>query len=413
MKIIKLTAENIKKLVAVEITPEGSLVKISGKNGAGKTSILDSIWWALGGLSNVQDKPIRAGQKKARITIDLGDMVVERVFTPKSSTLTVTSKDGTKYKSPQSVLDGLIGRMSFDPLSFMHLDSKYQYETLKDISGIGDQLDELECDYKANYDKRADSNRLLRAESSKLSLMTPYNEVIDEVSVDSILLELREATAFNFSLTADKGILAALREDKDGIDSRISRLEEELADLNEQKADIITGGKALKAQLKGVVPVDIKLIQDKLSLVESNNNEARESQAYCDTRDSVAALQVNSDSFTDKMEDISAAKFEAMSEVVLPVRNLSIDDEEVLYKGVPLKQASAAEQLKVSVAIAMASNPDLKVIRITDASLLDSSSVAVIEKMANKKDYQVWMECVDETGKVGVYIEDGIVKEVN
>ena len=36
MKIITLTAENIKKLVAVEIKPDGSLVQITGKNGQGK-----------------------------------------------------------------------------------------------------------------------------------------------------------------------------------------------------------------------------------------------------------------------------------------------------------------------------------------------------------------------------------------
>lgn len=40
MKIIKLTAENVKKLRAVEITPTGDLVEITGRNGAGKTSVL-------------------------------------------------------------------------------------------------------------------------------------------------------------------------------------------------------------------------------------------------------------------------------------------------------------------------------------------------------------------------------------
>ena len=43
MKILELRAENIKKLVAVEIKPDGNIVEITGKNGAGKTSVLDSI----------------------------------------------------------------------------------------------------------------------------------------------------------------------------------------------------------------------------------------------------------------------------------------------------------------------------------------------------------------------------------
>ena len=49
MRIIRLQAENIKRLQAVEIEPHGDVVKITGKNGAGKSSVLDSIWMALAG----------------------------------------------------------------------------------------------------------------------------------------------------------------------------------------------------------------------------------------------------------------------------------------------------------------------------------------------------------------------------
>lgn len=45
MKILNLTAENIKKLVAVEITPDGNIVQITGKNGQGKTSFRTGRFW--------------------------------------------------------------------------------------------------------------------------------------------------------------------------------------------------------------------------------------------------------------------------------------------------------------------------------------------------------------------------------
>jgi Mor family transcriptional regulator len=38
--------------------------------------------------------------------------------------------------------------------------------------------------------------------------------------------------------------------------------------------------------------------------------------------------------------------------------------------------------------------------------------MAIIEKMAKDNDYQVWCELVDESGGVGIYIEDGEVKNV-
>ena len=47
--IVTLEAENIKRLKAVEITPEGNLVVVGGKNAQGKSSVMDSIAYALGG----------------------------------------------------------------------------------------------------------------------------------------------------------------------------------------------------------------------------------------------------------------------------------------------------------------------------------------------------------------------------
>ena len=40
MKIVKLVAENVKRLHAVEIEPHTALVTVGGKNGAGKSSVL-------------------------------------------------------------------------------------------------------------------------------------------------------------------------------------------------------------------------------------------------------------------------------------------------------------------------------------------------------------------------------------
>jgi len=50
MKINKLEIENIKRVKAVRIEPTANgLTVIGGNNNQGKTSVLDSIAWALGG----------------------------------------------------------------------------------------------------------------------------------------------------------------------------------------------------------------------------------------------------------------------------------------------------------------------------------------------------------------------------
>ena len=119
MRIIKLKAENIKRLKAVEITPTGDIVQVTGRNGQGKSSLLDAIWWALGGTKAIQDQPIRKGQRKAKVEIDLGKYIVTREFSQHASKLHVakrmTDSTGTVGR-PQEVLDGLLSKVAFDPL---------------------------------------------------------------------------------------------------------------------------------------------------------------------------------------------------------------------------------------------------------------------------------------------------------
>jgi hypothetical protein len=57
----------------------------------------------------------------------------------------------------------------------------------------------------------------------------------------------------------------------------------------------------------------------------------------------------------------------------------------------------------------MAANPELRIIRSYDGGLLDSKSLGVIAAMACSRGYQVWLESVDESGKIGFVIEDGEV----
>ena len=71
MRIIRLTASNVKRLRAVDIKPNGTLQIITGRNAQGKTSVLDAIWLALGGGQASKDtpRPIRDGEESASVTV--------------------------------------------------------------------------------------------------------------------------------------------------------------------------------------------------------------------------------------------------------------------------------------------------------------------------------------------------------
>jgi len=92
----------------------------------------------------------------------------------------------------------------------------------------------------------------------------------------------------------------------------------------------------------------------------------------------------------------------------MPIEGLGINETSVTYEGIPMSQINEASKLKVGVAISMALNPELKVIRLKGNDL-DSDSLKTVADMVKEKDFQIWIEKVDETGEIGFVIEDGMV----
>ena len=66
--ILRMQATNFMRLKTVEITPDGNVVTISGRNAQGKSSVLNALTAALGGTnSNNLPRPVRDGEESAEI----------------------------------------------------------------------------------------------------------------------------------------------------------------------------------------------------------------------------------------------------------------------------------------------------------------------------------------------------------
>ena len=431
MKIVKLTAENVKRLKAVEIVPDGPMVKITGKNGQGKSSVLDSLWWALGGSKAVQEDPIHHGENKASIRLELDDLVVTRTFTPGNTYLKVENRDGASFKSPQSILDKLVGQLSFDPLAFAQADPKTQRALLLQVTGITvDQhhlteisgtylhlpgetaLDTLNATYKHVFAERTVANRVLEQAKASLAAM-PEVEAVEPVSVTDLLRERRALERERQRReTAERELDGYLRRESDlggEIDDLLRRLEQkrqELETVRQLRA-------ALQEGVRMLPPIDFSVIDARIANAEAINTQA---QAYATRQKTVqdaADLQAEADDFTRRLDAIKAYQQELVANAHFPIEGLGFANGGVTYQGVPFAQAADSEKLRVSLAMAMALNPDLRVIRVRNGNLLDAASMALVEEMARDRDYQFWMEIVADDGAVGVYIEDGTVAAVD
>lgn len=400
LRIVSLQAENIKRLKAVDITPDGDTVVISGRNGQGKTSVLDSIWFALAGTAAQKGtpQPIREGEKKASVTLDLGDFTVTRRWSDTKTDLTVLSKDGAKYGSPQKFLDEKLGALSFDPLAFAQMAPKEQLASLLELVDLPFVPAELESERRSIFDERTEVNRRVTMLEGQLAgIERPHGEPREPVSTSDILSEFREAQRVQDErLNATRKVVACR--------NTIQRLQNEL----DAEESVLRDWDDMVKNLPETP--DLDEINDRLNSVEQVNAEIRAEAENSDRWTALTDASAKSYNLTENLRTITEAKEQALAAAEMPVEGLGFDDEGVTFNGIPFRQCSGAERLRVSLGMAMSANPTIRVIRITDGSLLDDQNLALVQEMASDRGYQVWIERVGTDESIGFVIEDGMVQ---
>lgn len=436
MKIAKLIAENVKKLSVVEITPDGNLVQITGKNGQGKSSVLDAIWWALAGQTNIQAAPIRKGETEARIVLDLGEITVRRTFKQRTvkdgdgneqpddgytTAIVVENADGSRFPSPQRMLDGLLGALSFDPLAFANAPPKMQFEALKQfVPGI--DFAAIEKANAQDYDARTDFNRRAKeARAQAAGISVPKDTPADAIDEAALVQQLDDAGRHNSDIVERSGRRERAVEQAQLCRDEANRHRQTARQLRQQADE--HDGHAKDSDAKAA-EIDKKLADAPAlpqpidtTVIRENIAKARWTNALIAKRTQKAELESLAEKLAEKAGALTAAmekrendKRASIGAAKLPIPNVEFGDGVILMNGVPFEQASDAEKLRASIAIAMASNPKLRVIRVRDGSLLDDDGLKLLAEMADRADCQVWIERVDSSGKIGFVLEDGHLK---
>lgn len=419
MKIVRLQAENIKRILAVDITPDAAVVEISGKNGSGKTSILDAIWWTLGSAKNVQDKPVRDGAESGHCTLDLGEYVVTRRFRVKddgeyTTSITVQNADGFKASSPQEILDGFVGKLSFDPLAFSRMRPADQVAALRDLVPDFD-FDAEEKAIKVDFDARTDVNRRIRDLKGQLAGMAFIEGAPSErLSAEALISEINEAMQFNRSIELDEVQRREAEARMDRFSERIKAANHEIARLQQEIESLKTSIDQAQLDLDGKGPlkdpIDIEPLREKLSDMERLNRlfdqAAERDRLVGELEKNEAASRAYSDAIEQRKERMNSA----VSSANLPVPGMRFSEDGVYVGDVPFSQLSDAQQLQVSIAVAGAMNPRLRVIRVRDGSLLDTDAMAYLRGYAAENDLQIWIERVSDGEGSGLIIEDGLLK---
>ena len=421
MKIIKLSSRNIKNLKAVEITPDGNLVTLTGKNGAGKSAVLDSIFSTLTG-KRLKD-PVRHGEERADVVVEIGEYTVKKRWTSKGEMVEVSTRDEDDKKqvktSPQMFLNKIIGDLSFDPLAFQNMDSGDQVELLKKVVGL--DFTDLDKDSEGVYNDRTVLNSRVKESIAHLKNteapdpQTPDEEIKFKDALERLntLRKKQEVYQNVVRIRTDhsENIVAARQE--------IGSIDEEYKRLVKRKNDLDVAIRGFehaieKTPLPAIISQDdTKDAEIELEQIEHKNADIRAAKRYREAIRQADKLKKASDELTEKLRRIDQDKQTRVAAAKMPIVGLGIDNEIVIYDKIPFDRLSTGQQIRVSTAISMALNPKLKVIFIREGSLLDSDGLKEIAAMAKDQDYQVWIEKCDETGQVGLYIEAGEIKAID
>lgn len=465
-KIVKLEAENYLRLSAVQITPKGNLVELTGKNGAGKSSILGAIMAAINGADSIPEEPIRRGAKEARIKLDMGDIIVTRKLRKRADGTTdigsvvVEAANGARFTKPQQMLDGMLGKLTLDPIAFANAKPAEQFETLKQLVP-GVDFAGIEGQNQTDYEKRTEVNRRAKEARAAADLVafpidTPDAPVDEAALVDELAkageqnatLQARKErrTATAEKVVADTNRVADLRGRIDGrlkdiadrgeerlgaLLREIERLQAEVETVKQQiDSDLATTRAALTKEADDLeaevqelqqrldtaealpAPIDTAELQAKIAAARKTNADAALKRRKATLLAEAIDAEAESAKLTETMEARTAAKEKAIAESNLPVPGIGFGkdkkgDPTVTLDGLPFKQASEAGRLRTSIAVAMALNPRLKVILVPSGNGLDADAMQIVMEMADKHDCQVWIETVRSDERVAFVIEDG------
>lgn len=461
LKFICAEVKNFKGIKSKFVQIDGRSLVIIGGNATNKSSMIDVMKSSLS-KSYIPAKPILDGEEEAIISVKLDGEIrgekkeydIHLSFTQKHQrgAFSLKSNGAKVTESPKSVLDAAIGNVALDVFDFVSWEAEDQIEVIKALSRKKVELDAIEAKIDELFKQRTFQNTKNKEQKAVVKNhgytkeeVAKYTKAEDIEPIRKELADLqpaieRYAAAENLKKTLEEK-RDDLQKEQDGIpdkkiesDKRLKEHEDEIAALrlkiqgleikmHEEKqakavlvsreAEIVTEKESLQKRLEGAEEFfknnekpDAEKINGRLSDAEKHNEHYKILQEYMDKQRDLRKGEELSESYTKQIEALEKEHRIIIEQSPIPVQGLTYKrgekakDNMVLYNNLPFKkgQVNTAEIIKVCARVAMALNPNLKVIFVQDGSLLDKNSLKWLVDTCHAEGYQLIIEIVDFFG---------------
>ena len=402
LKINQLEIENVKRIRAVKLEPNASgLTIIGGNNNQGKTSVLDSIAWALGGERFRPTAAVRDGSAippRLHIVMSNG-LVVER--RGKNSDLKVTDPLGNK--AGQQLLNEFVSQLALDLPRFMQASDKEKGDTLLRIIGVEDQLRELERQETDTYNRRRAIGQIADQKSKFAREMTYWPDVPKEpVSISELLSRQQAILAKNGENQRKRQRAARLEEEKQMLRRQLEELQARYTAVCSDCETAARSAQDLQDESTAELERDIADIEAVNIKIRANLDKEKAEMDANDYRNQYAAL-------TAELDKTRQAKADLLDRAELPLPGLSVEDGALTYHGKRWDSMSGSEQLKVSTAIVRKLNPKCGFVLLDKLEQMDLATLQEFGAWLESEGLQAIATRVSTGGECSVIIEDGYV----
>lgn len=407
IKINKLEIENVKRVKAVKIepTPTG-LTVVGGKNNQGKTSVLDSIAWALGGEKYRPSQAQREGSvlpPALRVQLSNG-LIVERKG--KNSDLKVIDPNGKK--GGQQLLNEFVEQLAIDLPKFMESTGKEKAQTLLKIIGVGDELVKLEINEQELYNQRRTIGQIADQKKKYADEQVFYQEAPKElVSPSELIKQQQDILARNGENQRKRDRALSLHVERNRLAEKVNALKEELEKYQQQLIKVdkdmtiaYKSAEELKDESTAELEASISNIDEINRKVRANLDKEKAEEDAKNYKDQYDAL-------TAQINQIRNAKFDLLNKADMPLPELSVENGELIYKGYKWDNMSGSDQLKVATAIVRKLNPKCGFVLLDKLEQMDIDTMNEFGHWLEQEGLQAIATRVSTGDECSILIEDG------
>lgn len=402
VKINRFEIENVKRVKAVAYEPRANgLTIIGGKNGQGKTSVLDSIAWSLGGNKFEPSEAHRSGSvipPYLKIMLSNG-IIVERKG--KNSALKVIDPSGNK--GGQELLNSFIDKLALNLPKFMNANNKEKADALLRIIGVGDELYRLEDEEQKLYNERRYIGQIADRKKKFAEEMVEFPNVPDEpVSAAELIRQQQEILARNGENERIRRQRAQI--EIEYINAREALQRAQLA-FDEAERRYNTSVKTAKELIDESTEELERSIRD----IEALNAKIRANLDKEKANEEAKEYTRQYEKFTTKIEDVREKRLNLLNGADLPLEGLSVRDRELTYNGYKWDNMSSSEQLKVATAIVRKLNPNCGFVLMDKLEQMDMDTLTEFNEWLTKEGLQVIATRVSTGDECSIIITDGYV----